>query len=289
MHSFDFEAIGTFWRIEISQPCTDTVLSKLQAEISLLCGTFDKSYSRFREDSFVAKIAKTPGTYLLPDDAGSLFAIYQKLYVCTKGLFTPLIGDVLIDAGYDDVYSLQSKPLRTALSWDKTIHLTNNTITLKQKTMLDLGGVGKGYLIDLIGALLIKHDIYSFCIDGSGDLLYKNNEHQPLRIGLENPNNTNQAIGIAEIQNGSLCGSSGNRRAWGKYHHIINPKTNTSPKAILSTWVHASTGIMADALATCLFLVPPKQLMNDFDFAYAILHEDFTIEASQQFPGEFFS
>ncbi len=118
--------------------------------------------------------------------------------------------------------------------------------------------------------------------------MYYRNSKEFLSIGLEHPGNFEQVIGIAKIQNESIAASSGNRRAWDKFHHIINPKTLESPKNILATWVVAKKAIIADGLATCLFFVPKEKLEKYFDFESLVLFPDYTFEKSNNFPAELF-
>ena len=98
-----FEAIGTQWSIDIeAHPADSQQLSKI---ITNRIVAFDKTYSRFREDSWVNHV-RQPGTYKIPDDFTPLFSLYQKLYVATDGAVTPLIGMAMERAGYDSSYSL---------------------------------------------------------------------------------------------------------------------------------------------------------------------------------------
>jgi len=57
-----------------------------------------------------------------------------------------------------------------------------------------------------------------YIVDAGGDIACRNGENskeEAIKIGLENPENFSEIIGIAELRNQSICGSSGNRRAWG--------------------------------------------------------------------------
>ena len=153
---------------------------------------------------------------------------------------------------------------------------------------MDFGAAGKGYLVDSIGLILEKNKISSYCIDASGDIRYRQKDRLAIRVGLENPLNTKQVIGVVNLSNQSICGSSGNRRTWGEYHHIINPLTLTSPTNILSTWVIADTAVISDALATALFFIKPEIFLKDFSFHYAILYKDYSIVSSWDFPGAFY-
>lgn len=288
MYSFTFNAIGTRWQIDINNSLSGKKEITLKKSIEKRIEEYDKTYSRFRPDSFISKLSTTIGTIQLPDDAQPLFTLYSKLYKLTGGLFTPLIGQVLADAGYDDKYSLKPGNIRTPLTWDEAIHFNSSQITMKHPASLDFGAAGKGYIIDLVGEILQKNEIRSFCIDAGGDILYRSTEQKELRVGLENPDNFEQVIGIASLINKSICASAGSRRKWGKYHHIINPQTLNSPQDIKAVWVIADNTFIADAISTCLFFVPPERLLTKFDFEYTILYSDNSVKRSKKFTVELF-
>jgi len=286
--SYTFEAIGTHWQIDIPIETAPQTRTFLTNEIMSVINQFDKTYSRFRADSLVMSMAQQAGTYQLPQNALPLLTLYETLYQLTEGAFTPLIGQVLADAGYDEIYSLKPKKLTRPPAWKDILTYTHPVITLQKPALLDIGGAGKGYLIDLVGDVLKKNAIPFFCVDAGGDILYYTNNHEKLRVGLEHPANASQVIGIVEIFNQSICASAGNRRRWGKFHHIIDPRTLLSPQNILGTWVIAETGLLADALATCLFFVSPKTLLKKFAFSYVVVYQDYTYDVSKDFPGELF-
>jgi len=299
---FAFEAIGTAWKIDIHEELSAERQAALLAAILERIETFDRTYSRFREDSTITEISKRAGTFDLPEDAALLLDVYRKLYDATNGAFTPLIGQVMSDAGYDAMYSLKSKPLSKPPAWDDVLSFSTEfpllmgrrgqgwsssvTLTTTRPVLLDFGAAGKGYLVDLVAEIIESSGISSFCVDASGDMLCRGPE--PTRVGLENPLALDEAIGIATVSNASICGSAGNRRAWGEFHHTIDPRTLTSPRHVLATWTIASTALVADALATCLFLVPADDLKTVYTFDYAILFADGTVERSPKAPVELF-
>ncbi len=285
---FDFEAIGTLWQIDIYESLSSENEAGLFSLLKERIAVFDKAYSRFRADSLVTQISKQSGNYILPDDALPMMSLYQDLYKLTDGLFTPLIGQVLVDAGYDAEYSLTKKKiLQIPLKWEEVFTYSHPYLNTKIPVLLDFGACGKGYLIDLVAEVLEKNNISSYCIDAGGDILHKNNV--PMRVGLENPDNETEAIGVVTLQNQSICGSAGNRRKWEGFHHIIDPKKLSSPTHILSVWVVAERALLADALTTCLFFVEPKILLDKYTFTYCILYSDFSIAKSANFQGEMFT
>ena len=287
MAQFNFEGIGTKWQIDIYQKLTAKEEVALLALVKNRIEIFDKNYSRFRADSLVTKMSKETGLFSLPSDAEPMLALYYDLYKITDGFFTPLVGDMLSDAGYDEKYSLkQKKELEEAPKWEEVFEYKYPNLEIKKPAILDFGAGGKGYLVDLVAKVLEENNIFEYCIDAGGDIFHKNKI--PIRVGLENPENTEQVVGVYTLQNKSICGSAGHRRAWNNFTHIMNPKTLVSPTEIIAVWVIAETGLLADALATCLFFVPASVLTDKYDFEYVLVKKDHSIEKSINFKGEMF-
>lgn len=282
--SLRFEAIGTQWVIETDNPMRAATKDAMMNMIE----DFDKTYSRFRADSLVSKIAQQAGTYVFPDDARDLFGLYEQFYTLTEGKMTPLIGHLLEELGYDAQYSLQPQStIHQVPVLGSVISRQGSVITTTEPLVIDIGAIGKGYLIDKIAALL-DADSQPYMIDGSGDMRVCGNRYE--RIGLEDPRNPSRIIGVIELTNTSLCGSAVQRRAWGDgLHHIVDPDTLSPTTGTLATWVTAKTAAIADGLATALFFTEPEQLVDDFDFTYVRLLEDGTVEYSENFTGELFT
>jgi len=285
-HHLVFEAIGTLWSIDIftSKPSFD--IAQLDTQLHTRIAQFDTDYSRFRSDSLVMKMAHQPGKYTLPADAQPLFDLYFKLYTLSEGAFTPLIGNLLDQTGYDATYSFESLPaeeIQTVPSWENTLTYAFPHLEMLQPAILDFGAAGKGYLIDVIAEMLRQNDCQDFTIDGGGDIFHATVSNSDLEIGLENPLNTKEVIGTVAIHNQSLCASAGNRRKWLKYHHILNPYTKTSPTTVIASWVVAPTALVADAIATALFLVPLSKLKQIFEFEHAVLTADQRLHYSDNF------
>lgn len=287
---YSFEAIGTHWIIEIFATNTSDNLKAVQKAVAKVIEDFDVVYSRFRKDSLITKISQAAGTYHFPKNADKLFALYRVLYDLTNGKFTPLIGNTLVDTGYDAQYSLVPKDTITSPSdWDDAMHYEKGALTVHKPVLLDFGAAGKGYLVDLVTDEIKKHGITEFCVNAGGDMRHVTTSGAMLPVALENPRNSTQAIGVAQLENGALCGSAGNRRVWGEYHHVIDPSSLQSPKHIEAIWAMAETCMVADALTTALYFVSPQDLSAHFAFEYAIMTSDSGLRASPDFRASFFT
>jgi FAD:protein FMN transferase len=242
---------------------------------------FDLAYSRFRDDSLVARIQTTPGTHAFPEDAAPLFDLYRRLYEATGGAVTPLIGDALERLGYDRAYSLvQSGTAVRVPDWDDAVAWDGRALTTLRPITVDVGAAGKGYLVDLVAGVLRQHGVREYVVDASGDMLHAGSDE--LRVGLEHPLDTTKAIGIVELQDGALCASATNRRAWGNdLHHVIDVTTGLPARGVIATWA-------ADGLATALFFAG-ESLTEHFDFQYVRMFSNGRVEHSADFSGELFA
>jgi len=282
---WSFEAIGAPWRIstpgEISDATRDAVTARIDA--------FDAVYSRFRADSLVTRIAEAPGTWSFPRDAAPLFSLYRSLYTATEGAMSPLVGARLENLGYDRDYTLQARNEAVDVpAWDDIMQWDGSRLTTSAPVLVDVGAAGKGYLVDLVAEVLRDGGVDEYLVDASGDLLHHGDE--PVRVGLEHPLDPDQAIGVCELQNASICASATNRRAWGDgLHHILDATTGEPTSTVTATWAVASSGLVADGLATALFFAAAPALSVDFTFDYVRMFPDSRVEYSRTFPGELFT
>ncbi len=286
---FEFQAIGTSWHIHIYDAISKNAEEKLFSEIKNRIDIFDKTYSRFRKDSLVWKISEKIGEYVFPADAEKLFSMYREIYDATNGFVTPLMGRLISDLGYDEKYSLKPKEkIGDVPKWDDVMIYKNLTLTTKEPVLLDFGAAGKGYLIDIVYELIKESGVKTFMVNAGGDIRLQSAGEKVFTIGLENPKNFKEIVGTVKIKTGSIAGSAGSRRHWDKYHHILNPKTKSSPDNIAAIWVLADTTILADALTTVLFFISPEKVLEKFSFECMILYSDFSAYVSKGFPGELF-
>lgn len=279
-HSWQFQAIGTEWSIETAEP-----LGELQDEITKRIEIFDRTYSRFRDDSLVAQVSRSAGEYHFPSDVLQMIELYRSLYNATDGAMTPLVGSALVESGYDKDYSFKPGRIHDISAWDDVMKWHGAAVDMKVPVVLDFGAAGKGYLVDIVADLLNKngHDIY--VIDASGDVCVRGMSQT---IGLEHPDDPSRVVGVATVSNVSLCASATNRRVWGEWHHVINARTAKSVDTIVATWVVADSTMIADGIATALFFVDPDKL-SQWNFEYVRMDKHGRIDKSAGFVGELFA
>jgi thiamine biosynthesis lipoprotein len=252
---------------------------------------FDRTFSRFRSDSLVARMSAGEGTFEIPASGRTLLDFYRALYDGTDGAVTPLIGESLDRLGYDASYTLRRKGSgRPAPAWDDVMDWDGQTLRTRCGVSLDLGAAGKGRLVDLVAQELWKAGHTEYTVDASGDLVHcgLSMEH----VGLEHPHDPSQVIGVARIANRALAASANNRRAWGDgLHHVIDPTRGEPVDGTVATWVSADSAMVADGLATALFLRPASRDLLPAGYGpwqWVRLAVDGTASWSSDFDGEVF-
>lgn len=291
-----FGAIGTRWTIDSAEPLPDAVLGAVRDRID----RFDRDWSRFRHDSWVAGVARSgAGSYRLPDDAGPLLDAYDEAARCTDGAVSPLVGRALEGLGYDPAYTL--RPRRDAAGalvtapapdWRAAARRDGGTLVLDAPALLDVGAGGKGYLVDLVSGVLTAHGITEHVVDAGGDLrvVGLGTATGPLTVALEDPRDTTRAVGVLRLQDGALCGSATNRRAWGEgLHHVVDARTGAPTSGVLATWAVGESALAADIAATALFFAEPDLVASRFDVRFVVLRADGSLRWSLGLDGEVFA
>jgi FAD:protein FMN transferase len=285
-HSFD--AIGTAWDIHSARELEPAVLN----DVAGIIDDFDYTWSRFRDDSLVSEIARTPGDYSLPPEAQPLFDFYRSLYDLSAGRITPLVGRALEALGYDRTYSLTPEPGPAPVipAWDQALSFKDGIVSAPRPVLLDIGAAGKGLLVDLVLDCLVAHGHDRVLVDASGDLRRVDSAGSLERVGLENPLNPGLAIGVAEIGNEALAASGVTRRAWGPgVHHVLDGVTGLPSTGVLASWVIAPTAMVADGIATALLVMDPEPLAQAYDIEWVTMAQNGVVRHSDGFGGEIFS
>lgn len=285
MDVWTFDAIGTRWQIDTRAALDVTA----RAEVLSLVDDFDRTWSRFRDDSIVADIARSSGVRTMAG-AEPLLDFYDELNDVTDGAVNPLIGQTLSDLGYDPDYSLRASSDPAPVPPWSTVVRDGPTITTTDPVVIDVGAAGKGRLVDLVAGLLWQAGKHQCTIDASGDIYHCGTD--PIRVALEHPGDPTRALGVVDLDpEDALCGSASNRRSWGDaLHHVLDGRTGRPTSDVVATWVVAPQSCMiADGLATAHFFVEPDQLLERWDHQFVRMHADGRVIWSPDLHGEVFA
>ena len=261
-------ALGTTWWIEIFDESTPDRLDTAHTSVQALLFKFEIRYSRFRADSNVSILNHT-GLLLAPEpEFLELLHYGLAAYDRTEGIFNLMVGATLVASGYDSSYSFTAKPhTDTIPNPHQVLSLSPDQIALSAG-MIDLGGYGKGYAIDVVAKYLREELGFKFfLVNGGGDMFGTSNHGESITLYLEHPLATKTYLATTTIFEQGFAASSPHKRAWkssGKdYTHIIDTHKSKNigdkPDAIFIT---APSAVDADMFATTALIMS----LADFTF-----------------------
>jgi len=129
---------------------------------------------------------------------------------------------------------------------------------LDAKVRLDLGGIGKGFALDLVTDLLDEWGVKNaLCHGGTSTVLAMGS--RPGRDGwqadLQNPSGDKGDLGSVLLKDCSFSGSS-----TAHSRHIIHPRTGKAIPADRAAWALADDATTADALTTALCVMDDDEI-----------------------------
>lgn len=289
MFSFNLTGLGTSWSIIIDTlrpPNPPHLSSLLQQQLV----DFEAKYSRFLSTSQLSQLNNSSSSsHPLPPDLFTMINLGLKLKSLSHGHFDLNIATQLEDIGYDQHYSFTPKTDHR-LHIPGTYHLKNNRLIRRGQVKLDLGSLGKGYLIDQLAQTLHQHQIPYFLIDGGGDLYgTTKRDLSPWKIAIEHPFDSNIAIATLSLNHQAIATSTSQKRRFGSFHHLLDAKKHTPVNTILSLTTLSSSALTADATATALFVTPLSlwsTITQHTQTQYLALDHQQNLTSSPNFPAK---
>lgn len=275
----DFVAMNTYVNIKLSTHSSDAdgnnitldteYLENVCNECENLAVELDRRYSAYDEDSVVSEInGETDKLFYLPDKDISFiertFSLSEKL----GGAFDPTVGafTLLWNITGDGARVPSDDEISEALTHvgcDK-IEIKDGVITKHdRKTKLDLGGIAKGYALEVICDYIVtstdvEHALVNF--GGAVGMIGEKADKSEYKIGITDPAVKSSVIGYI-YADGGFVSVSGNYERYAeidgvRYNHIFDPKTGRPCESDLtSVAVLCDDAVAADALSTALFVM----------------------------------
>ena len=140
------------------------------------------------------------------------------------------------------------------------ILIEGNNVTLDEGMMLTLGGVAKGYAVDLAIESLIDDGTEAGFVNAGGDGRYIGHKADgtPWKVGLQNPEKTGEAVVVMDMEDMAVATSGNYERYFNdaaKVSHISDPRTGYTAQSLISVTVIAENAMDADAFATAVFVM----------------------------------
>jgi thiamine biosynthesis lipoprotein len=224
---------------------------------------FAERFTRFNQQSELSRFNASEGGevslelfYLLKECA--------RFYQLTEGVFDPSVLPDLEKIGYTKAKNIQISGLGKAHQFSELkFDETEKTICKPRGLLLDLGGIGKGYVVDMVADRLSKKYANGI-VDAGGDMRVLGCDREQnigyWAIDVENPLDVSRTLATLALTDCAVATSGSNRRHWRKagrsYHHLIDPLLGTSAASEMSqVTAIASRAVEADVFAKTLFIL----------------------------------
>ena len=148
--------------------------------------------------------------------------------------------------------------LLTRVGYEK-VTVEGNIVRLAEGTEVDLGGVAKGYLGDVLRQECIRRGVTDAIFNLGGNVVCLGQKNgKPWRVGIAHPDG-NGYLGILDATDTNIVTSGAYERYFEKdgvkYGHIFDPATGRPATGLVSVTVIGEDGMACDALSTALFVM----------------------------------
>ncbi len=222
---------------------------------------FELRFSRFKETSELSLFNAGEGGKV----SDEFFLLLKKcafFYKETEGVFDPSILPVLEKIGYNGNTLPCIKECRSTFS-EIVFNEQEKIITKPRDLFIDLGGIGKGYIVDKVSHFL-SQKYANGIVDAGGDIMTFGGdvvqELDAFAIDIENPFENDKTLSMVLLSEMAIATSGLSRRNWiykgKKEHHIIDPVTKKSvTSGLVQVSVILPNTTMADVFAKTLLIL----------------------------------
>ncbi|MBK1885762.1 FAD:protein FMN transferase [Marinobacter sp. DY40_1A1] len=255
-----------FWADEKS------VADAIAKDVLAVFHQVDRDMSRYREDSELSGLNLKAADDPVQVSTG-LFEVLKKaeeVAVLSGGAFDISFGSV----GYLYDYRERKQPSEEALQ-ARLGHINHQDIVLDDKAqtvffrqkglLIDLGGIAKGYAVDLGIEHLKSAGVRHARLSAGGDLrLLGDKRGRPWLVGVRDPRSENRNVVVLPLADLAISTSGDYERFFiddqgERVHHILSPGTGKSVRGVQSVTIIGDDALTTDGLSTAVFVLGPKK------------------------------
>jgi FAD:protein FMN transferase len=231
----------------------------------------DRLMSNYREDSELSAVNRSAAfaAVRVSDPMLAVLQAAQRVSAQSGGGFDVTVGPLVKLWGFHDKTPHVPTPGELA-AVRPLVGYRNLLIDAAQHTVrfalpgveLDLGGIAKGFAVELAADVLRRHGLAG-SIDAGGNEYFVGvppGKHS-WTVGVKNPDASDRLLGVIECSEQSVSTSADYANfltAGGRtYGHILDPRTLQPSDAALSVTILSRDGTLADAMSKAAFMLGP--------------------------------
>jgi len=265
------------YHIEIGEKLTGAEEQEVQNTIASVFHQIDAIYNKWNPHSELSELNRMPANQkrIISCQLASFLKRCDYFVKLTEGRFDPTVEAVqqlwkkyLVNNSVPSQEEVDA--ILPAIGWDK-IEIDNCTFMKKHDLVaIDLGGIAKGYAVDLIVEQLNDLGYNHVFVDWGGEVRASGHHPQGRSWAVYISNlddlNPEHAIAYVPLDNASIATSGDYFQHWkvtdgagsATYFHVFDPKTGQPFKvtdfSVASASCLAKDCTTADALAKCLLM-----------------------------------
>jgi thiamine biosynthesis lipoprotein len=228
----------------------------------------ERRYSRYRDDSVVARLHATRGTWQWVDEETALLLDFAaQCHALSGGLFDITSGVLRRAWRFDGSERVPTAAvvaaLRPLVGWHR-LRWQRPRLWLPEGMELDFGGIGKEYAVDRTLALLQAACPAPMLVNFGGDLVCSGPraDGRAWQVGIEQPTGAGAAAAVLSLHHGALATSGDARRfvlhQGRRLGHVLDPRSGWPVEgAPRSVTVAAPRCVEAGMLSTMALLRGP--------------------------------
>lgn len=230
----------------------------------------DRMLSNYRPSSELSRLNKEAGRgpVAVSEELFGLLEACRQYYQASEGAFDISVGPLMKIWGFYKgsgrlPHRAEIRGIRGRIGFDKvTLDGSNRTVRFTREGMeLDPGGIGKGYAVDRMVAILKSANIRSALISAGSSSIYALGappKEKGWKISIRHPRDLSRQVDEVVLTDMSLATSGTSEkffRAEGRlYSHIMDPRTGYPAQGMLSVSVIAPRALDSEAWTKPVFI-----------------------------------
>ena len=233
----------------------------------------DRLMSNYRGDSELSHINHDAalGPVLVSEPLLRVLQAGQRISAASNGAFDVTVGPLVRLWGFHDKTphiptSAELAAVRPLVGYrNLLIDDGQHTVRFAHAGMeIDLGGIAKGFAVELAAGVLRAHRLNGFIDAGGNQYMWGTPPGKPLwTVGVRNPDVADRLLGVVDVKAGSVSTSADDSNflvaAGHKYGHLLDPRTLQPSMASLSATIISEDGTLADAMSKAAFVLGAQQ------------------------------
>jgi thiamine biosynthesis lipoprotein len=255
-------AMGTTMRIQLAHKDAGHAGQALDAAVADIRSVEDQM-SLFRPDSALCQLNRSGMLEHAPADLLAILRTARQISARSQGAFDVTIQPLWL--AFEAARQQGRLPSRTEVAaarkwvgW-RGVEITGHAVRMKQHGMaITLNGIAQGYAADKVRARLQAMGVQHALVDaGEYAALGQNAHGGDWTLGVASPRGAHELLTGVAMQGRCVATSADDQCTFSadfENHHIFDPRTGYSPKALSCVSVMASTAVQADAITKVIFM-----------------------------------